>query len=199
MPWIKLPVMILMWAGFTVIKLVTILSGAVMLLVLYRYRHTDYEELPFWSRPWSNPEDWQGQQGHYKDSLPRWWYLANGGGFKSFYQYHAIRNPANGLRSFELLDLDIVAEKVRFKTNKEFSHYEPKNLRDYGIKTAWYFAWQGFRAGFKIVHIWNDERHLVIKFGWRVEPIDAQDIEKWFAVLKEDAGFASKFLFYREG
>jgi len=196
---IKLPVFIFLWALMVALKALTALSGLLAVAVLWRYRKTDYTDLPAWSRPWSNPEDWQGTIGHHASSLPKWWLMKNGVGFWSFYQYHAIRNSANGLRSFEWLDLDTDPKKVRYKTNLYMEPYEPRSMRrHYPMHpTVWYFAWQGFRAGFKVIHIWNTERHLVIKFGWRVEPSDAIDRE--LTELDHDTSFASKFLFWRKG
>ena len=193
---IKLPIFILMWLMMIVIKIPTALLGFVMIPLLYPYRNDHYDTLPWWTRPWANPEDWEGY-GNGNNSLPNWWVISRGNTFKNFYRYHAVRNPANGLRSFEILDLDIVPEKVRYKTDLVLSRYEADIARDLNEKTIGYFAWQGFRAGFKVVHIWNDERHLNIMFGWRIEPSDA--VSKADNIGIHDASFASKFLFYREG
>ena len=195
---IRLPIFILLWAGMMVIKFVTAVLGLFTIAYMHRWRNTPFEEVPKWTTPWLNPEDWYGTVNHYAYSLPKWWAESRGLNFKSFYRYHAIRNPANGLRNIERLDLAIVPEKVRFKTNYFMNRYEPVRLRTSRFTTAWYFAWQGFQAGLKIVHIWNDERHLVIKIGWRVEPLDATNRER-AQVLIDDASFASKFLVYRKG
>ncbi len=179
-----------------VIKIPTVILGLIVIPFMHVYRHVDYDRLPIWTRPWSNPEDWEGQVNTDQYSLPAWWVKAHGIGFKQFYQYHAIRNPANGLRSFEWLDLDIDPKQVKYKTNIVMKRYEPVSIRKAKYRTAWYFAWQGFRAGFKIIHIWNDERHLVIKFGWRVDPVDATGEA---SELKKDSSFAGKILVYRKG
>lgn len=197
---IKLPAFILAWLGFLCIKIPVTLLGPLVVSYLYKYRHTDYEvvlaQLP-WLKPWINPEDWEGGYNSFSDSLPKWWVNSKGTEFKSFLQYHAIRNPANGLRSIEWLDMDIVPEKVKYTTNYYFNTYEPGVLRMADKKFAYYLAWQGIQAGIKVIYIWNDKRHLVIKFGWRVEPHDANDIAGGMGI--EDASFASKFLFYRKG
>lgn len=197
----RLPLFLVFWAGFLCIKIPTVIAGFLVVPLLYPYRSRDIGDLPWWTVPWANPEDWtggpKGVRGH---SLPRWWLDENGGGLWSFYRYHAIRNPANGLRSIEWLDLDIYMPLVRFRTGKYVLFYEPWYLRRFGVdKTVWYLAWQGWKAGFKFVHIWNDNRHFVFKFGWRIEPRDA------YYPLDEDgqrvhgAGFATKLLPYREG
>ena len=190
------------------IKIPTSLFGFFVVPFLYPYRDTDYKDLPWWTRPWSNLEDWTGQPGNFKSSLPRWWvlntdfhpdYKGHGTGFKSFYQYYALQNSANGLRSFKLLDLAIDPSKVQYKTNFKMKRYEPNEVRKLALTTVWYWAWQGFQAGFKIIHIWNDERHLVIKLGWRVEPEDASGGDKYFDIGMENASFAGKVLLYRKG
>ena len=202
----KLPAFVLLWILFIAIKLPTAILGLLVTPLLYRYRSTAYVRLPLWSRPWANPEDWLGGPNHYVDSLPRWWVESKGNTFKMWYLYHAIRNPANGLRSYELLDLTIVPEKVRFIRSKNFTEYRydlPAIRAALGLgKTVWYFAWQGLQAGFKIVHVWEDDvlgtpRHMDIKFGWRVEPSDATNLTNNLGM--RDASFASKFLFYRRG
>jgi len=198
---IKLPIFILLWVVVLAIKIPVVLLGPVAIAIMYRYRHVRYVDLPAWTRPWANPEDWEGQINSHRYSLPEWYIDQEGLGFRQFWRYHAIRNPANGLRSYEWLDLDVVPEKVQYKTNFLLEYYDPSHVRKVLPKvfngTAWYFAWQGFRAGLKVVHIWSDERHLVIKFGWRVAPKDAIDHE--VDELDEDASFATKFLFNREG
>lgn len=193
---IRLPIFVLMWAAYLLIKIPVAVLGLVVIPLLWQYRTTHYADLPRWTIPWANPEDWEGH-GNGNNSLPLWWIKSRGNTFKEFYQYHAIRNPANGLRSFEWLDMDIEPKRIRFVTNMKVGRYEPSDLRAQGKKTGGYFAWQGFKAGFEIMHIWSDERHLVIKFGWRVEPrFTVDDIPDLFL---DDAGFASKFLLYREG
>lgn len=242
---IRLPIFILLWAGFLAIKIPTIILGIFVVPILWKYRNTLYDDLPWWSRPWSNPEDWRGgagdkRDGNIENSLPKWWAVSRGSDFKSFWHYHAIRNPANGLRSFEWIDLDIDPDKVEYITNGYLEHYEPRILRPYNennpdnqVKTAWYIAWQGFQAGVKYVHLWNDEytkivkklenigpawqlftfwkwtqvevektfsaRHLVFKFGWRVQPSDAVIGPNPDGIRGKDSGFATKLLVHRKG
>lgn len=195
---IKLPIFVLLWAGMIVIKGVTAFLGLFVVAILWKWRNTTFDEVPKWTTPWLNPEDWYGTVHHYEGSLPKWWVQLHGTKFRSFWHYHALRNSANGLRNIEWLDLDIVPDKVHYKTNYLLNTYEPNTMRELGKKTTWYLAWQRFQAGFKLVHIWNDERHLVIKIGWRVEPLDATKRDRP-QVLIDDASFALKILIWRKG
>jgi len=206
---IKLPIFILLWVFYIfLIKLPTSILGFFVVPFMWFYRHTNYDDLPWWTRPWASIVEWEGRPGTFKSSLPRWWvlddtfhpsYVNKGEGFANWYLYHAIRNTGSGLRSFEWIDMDIVPSKVRFKTNHRMKRYEPPEMRELGLTTTWYWAWIGVQAGFKIIHIWNDERHLVIKLGWRVEPEDAKGGDKYFVAGMEDASFAGKVLLYRKG
>lgn len=198
---IKLPVFILLWIAFLVIKIPTIIVGAFVVPLLWPYRNTLYDDLPWWTRPWSNPEDWMGGPQGFQNSLPAWWVKREGSDFKAFWRYHAIRNPANGLRSFEYLDLDIDKDKVEYVTNGYLKFYEPWYMRDYNpeVKTYWYVCWQGYRAGLKFVHHWNEDKHVVIKFGWRIEPRDSIAGPDPKGTRAKGAGFATKALFYRDG
>ena len=124
-----------------------------------------------------------------------------GPSFWAFYKYHAIRNPANGLRSFEFMDLDIVSEKVNYIAYPDLKHYDPWYTRIYtpDVDFYWYLTWQGFQSCFKIVYHWNDERHLEFKIGWRVNPRDRHVAPDPNGIRVDDAGFATKFLPWRKG
>jgi hypothetical protein len=197
----KLPLFILVWIGFIAIKLPIALLGLIVVPVLYRYRHKPFDDVPKIFLPWLNPEDWNDGHRGMAESLPMWWVNENGISFKSWFRYHAIRNPANGLRNFEFLDCDPNPSRIRFVTTgkKYRDRYEPTTMRTDGVKFAAYLAWQGFQAGTKIVYVWNDKRHLVFKFGWRIEPRDRYIPIDPNGTRVDDAGFATKFLPYREG
>lgn len=228
--WLRLPVFIMLWILFIAIKLPVWILGWVVIPLMWGYRYTLYRNLPWWTRPWANPEDWLGGPQSYKNSLPKWWVDKHGGGFWSFYRYHAGRNGANGLRSFEFLDLDIEMSEVKYVTNSLQTFYEPWHIRKLSEdfvngfrvprpRTVWYWCWQGWKAGFKYVHLWQDlkphwwtdwrwwvfsgpksgPRHFVAKFGWRVEPRDATVPIDPEGTRVDDAGFASKALPYRKG
>lgn len=197
----RIPGFLAVWVGNIAIKLPTVLLGTIMVALLYPFRKTQFDKVPKIFLPWQNPEDWIGGTAGTEHSIPQWWINENGTGFWSFYKYHAIRNPANGLRNFDFIDLDLKQWKIHYWTPKYLKYYEPWYVKKEHpeLKTYGYVAWQGWKAGVKIEHIWNDERYLVFKFGWRVEPRDAEEgyregSERW----KNGAGFATKFLPYRE-
>ena len=194
---IKLPVWLAVWIAVVPIKFATAVSGFAMIPLLYKYRNTTYKKLPFWTRPWANPEDWEGGYGTESNSLPKWWIKEYGISFKSWYHYHAIQNPANGLRSFKLFSLHIDPDKMEYKAYPYMNRYEPPEIRKSGRKAAGYIAWQGFKMGLKVIIIWNDKRHLVIKLGFRVEPRDKVDFVDDLGT--QNASFAGKVLVYREG
>ena len=194
----RLPIFIAAWLGILAIKIPTALLGFFVVPILYFYRKKEYNEVPKIFTPWQNPEDWKGRLMGTEHSIPQWWINEMGTSFWSFYKYHAIRNPANGLRNFDFIDLDMDQDKIEYWTPKYLEHYDPwytkGNPKNYG-----YIAWQGWMAGVKFVHHWNENRHLEFKFGWRVTPGDAvngysETSQRW----NHGAGFASKFLPYRE-
>ena len=151
-----------MWLINIAIKLPTVILGIVMVALLYLYRKREFDDVPKVFLPWQNPEDWNGGTVGTEHSLPQWWINENGAGFWSWYHYHAIRNPANGLRNFDFIDLDLKEWKIDYWTPKYLKWYEPWYVkREHPeLKTYGYVAWQGMKAGVKIEHIWNDERYL---------------------------------------
>jgi hypothetical protein len=220
---IKLPIFVLLWAGYVLlIKAPAFVLGLVVTPFLYRLRLDAYEDLErtwYWQliRPWVNPEDWYGQRAANRpeyESLPHWWAVEYGAGLLSWYKYHAIRNTGNGLRSYEWLDVDIDPAKVKYVANVYMDSYEPGLLEKAGGRTAAYLAWQGFRAGCQVIHLWPDlkrdirlwrwtllkagPKYLVIKFGWRVHPCDKENPDHRDRALAEDSGFAGKVLPYRD-
>jgi hypothetical protein len=198
---IKLPIFIIIWLAYMILlKLPAAATGFLVAPFLYRYRHTDYKDLPWWTRVHANPEDWQGQSpdGNDVDSLPRWWHKKHGNSFKSWYRYHAFQNPGNGLRSIEFLDLTINPSKLKYATNFYMDRYEPPEVRKAGKKFVVYLCWQGWQAGMKLIRIWSDDKHTVIKLGWRVEPHDTKETDLDNLGM-QDASFAGKVLLWRDG
>ena len=193
----KLPIMLAWWGIQIAIKLPTMLLGAVMVPLLYRYRYTDLQDLPFWAMPWANPEDWHGGFKDYDGSLPVWWVSRRGNDdFWSFYKYHAVRNPADGLRNFKWLQLWIDKNKVKYWTPKFYEHYEPWWDRTPGVRG--YLAWQGMSLGVKVQWV-RKSSYTEFKFGFRVEPNDAKrDLVDDSARKQLGASFASKLVLNRE-
>ena len=195
----RTPIFLANWIGNIAIKLPTLIAGFIMVIPLYFYRKRPFDDVPKIFLPWQNPEDWNDRMMGTEHSLPSWWVKQMGSGFWSFYKYHAIRNPANGLRNFDFIDLDLKEGEISYWTPKYFKHYAPWYISKYNENTCLYVAWQGWKAGIEIIHIWSDERYFVFKFGWRVCPRDAvegysETSHRW----KHGAGFASKFLPYRK-
>jgi hypothetical protein len=225
----RLPFFIVTWLAYLfLIKLPTIVVGLGAVPLLYPYRHTDYKDLPWWTRLWSNHEDWQGgTPGYGEASLPWWWIrrevatyrepwhnMSNtighalspkwerhlrwqyhvprrhqqGTGFKSFYIYHALRNGADGLRSFPPFAIYIEPPRIQYKTPTYLRWYEPWKLRELGLKSAHFLCWQGWKAGYKWVYIHDDVDHTVLKLGWRI------DADR----LLQTRSFATKFLYKHE-
>ena len=197
---VRFPIFLLMWIINIGIKIPTILLGFLMVALLYKYRKRPFDEVPKVFLPWQNPEDWNDRMYGTENSLPEWWVKRMGGdGFWPFYKYHAIRNPANGLRNFDFIDLDLKEGEIEYWTPEYLRHYAPWFKDVEHNKTYIYVAWQGWKAGIDIMHIWNSERYFTFIFGWRVCPRDAvegydEKSHRW----KLGAGFASKFLPYRK-
>jgi len=196
----RMPAFLSMWVVIIAIKIPTALAGPIVVPILYAYRKRNFDDVPKVFRPWQNPEDWLGGPEGTEHSLPQWWINEKGIGFWSWWHYHAIRNPANGLRNFEWIDLEPVPEEIKYWTPYYLRRYEPNAMRKANLKNAGYICWQGLRMGCKYVHVWGPDRHFVFKFGWRIGPNDAlgyMDPDGQRAI--DGAGFATKLLPYREG
>lgn len=189
------------WLFQLALKVPVALLGLVVVPFLYRKRYTPLADMPAWSLPWVNPEDWIGGFLNYGGSIPLWWknktYVplkykhrtvinwarkllkkqpwevpvkAYGDSKWSFYKYHAIRNPADGLRNFPKLQLRINKDMVHYWTPKYYDHYEPWSDRTPGWRG--YAAWQNVHLGIKVQWI-RENSYSEFKFGFRVEPRDA--------------------------
>lgn len=136
-------------------------------------------------KPWSNPED--GNDG------PAWWprYAENHWFAKHFpsYWWCAIRNPANGLRTYDLLTVDV--KGYRIKGNG--LPVNPAELRERDRKVGWFYAWQGVYSGFWVCVVWNKTRHMKFRIGWKIVP---DYLDEW---RPEKAGYALAFLPWRKG
>ena len=116
--------------------------------------------------------------------------------FWAFYKYHAIRNPADGIRNFDWLNLDIEPDKVRYVTWNLQKFYEPWYIKEPGVYG--YAAWQGVWLGIKVIWI-RETSYSEIKFGFRVEPGDAHgNLDPNGSRAIDGGSFASKVILNRE-
>ena len=177
----RLPVILLWWAVQMVVKIAVAVPGLVMVAFMYRYKNTPFNKVPWVFYLWKNPEDWcngvlaQQDRRTYIDSLPMWWKVRMEGKprFWRFYKYHAIRNPADGLRNIRWWNVMPDPKRIQYVTNVELPHYEWWQTGVYAGKWYWFFAWQGFYAQLKVLRVWTDGRdgrHFVLKIGHRIEP-----------------------------
>jgi hypothetical protein len=178
----------LLWLPMAALKAVTILCGlvAVPLMLL-----TDNRPAWLW-RPWANPSD--GIHG------PDWWsrYLELRGNwlakrFPSFW-WSAVRNPANGLRTYRFVTVKIDPNRVESRGN--YLPTNPGPLRRAGGRVGWFYAWHGLYSGFWLCVAWTDAKHMKLRLGWKILPEDKDEVEEWRA---DGAGFAMAFLPWRDG
>lgn len=194
--WCGWPVM--WWAVQLAVKAPVALLGLAVVPLLYKHKNTPLDELPWWSTPWANPEDWTGGHKGYTDSLPDWWKTRMAGENPrwAFYKYHAIRNPADGLRNYEWLNLKINEKKVYYWTPQYMDHYDPWYDRTPGVRG--YVAGQNIWWGIKVQWI-RKKSYSEFKWGFRVEPRDAHhplDADSTRRVY--GASMATKFILNRE-
>lgn len=188
------------------IKLAIALVGTVMVIPMYRYKNTPYRKVPWIFYLWKNPEDWldgvlaQQQQRAYIDSLPPWWMnrMQDSSRFWRFYKYHAIRNPADGLRNIRLLTPIIDSTRICFWQNEYLRYMEPWFEEALKRKWYWFVAWHGMYWGFQIMYIYNDTRYFTLKVGWKFTPGDYYEGMETSVRAVTGCSFASKFLPYRE-
>ena len=199
----RLPVWMAMWALQIAAKAVIGLLGLVMVAVVYQKRYTPLEQLPKWAILWANPEDWHGGFKNYDGSIPPWFKkkMDKRSEFWQFYKYHAIRNPADGLRNVKWLQLWIDKDKVEYWTPVFYKHYDAWWVRRDDSEftgVIGYIAWQGAYMGLK-VQWYRKESYSEIKFGFRVEPQDAvSELPEHSARRHLGASFANKVLVSRE-
>lgn len=191
-----LPSQLIFWGLQMAVKTVVAALGLVVVPFLYRYRWDDIKATPSWAKPWVNPEDWTGGRQGYAGSLPTWWTAGNGDGRYSFWKYHAVRNPADGLRNFPKWNLQINPDKVYYWTPEYFRFYEPWHIKKPGVYG--YVCWQTVWLGVKVQWI-RKETYSEFKLGFRVEPSDAHGhLDPNGSRAKDGASFASKLILNRD-
>lgn len=200
----RLPLFLAAWVVAFTTKAVVALLGLVMVALLYRYRKVPFDQVPKVFTPWKNPEDWNDKPMGTAESLPAWWIKRRGGaGFVDWWKYHAIRNPANGLRNFPFFSIPYEnAPKYKYICSDYrtgWGVWEWKHRTGTKPSTWWYLTWYKGQLGFLFVHVWNGERYFVAKLGWRITPTDVVDGLPDSSVRKKvGSGFASKLLPWRE-
>lgn len=172
---VRLVVSVPMWVRNFAMKAVLAFTGLVMVAAVYKYRNTDYAQLPAWVKPWANPEDWQGGVLNYAGSVPRWYHKKwpDKSEFYKFYRYHAIRNPGDGLRGYRWSQLHIEPSKAGYWTPKYMRSYEARHA-DEGDKVLGYIAWQGWYCGMKWLFL-GKKKYVEFKWGFRIEPRDVEE------------------------
>lgn len=188
------------WLWSFLIKGIVAALGLLVVPLTYRYRYTPIKEVPGLLRPWLNPEDWYGGTQNYAGSVPQWWIDREGDTFWKFYKYHAIRNPADGLRNYEWLNLQINPDRIQYKTDKFRKYYEPWYTAEGDTipRKQWYLCWAGIWAGFKWQWI-REKTYTEFKVGFRIEPNDAvEGPDPKGSRAKHGASFASKLILNRE-
>lgn len=200
--WITLglPSMLILWALQITLKAVVAFLGLFVVPFMYRYKDTHMRWVPSIFRPWLNPEDWTGGIAGNVGSIPDWWRTRMGDGKWSFYKYHAIRNPADGLRNYKWLNLQINPDKIYYVTDKPRQFYEPwyRAAGDERKRVQWYLCWQNVWLGLKVQWI-RQETYTEFKLGFRIEPWDTQGgLDPSGSRAIHGASFASKFILNRK-
>lgn len=189
------PAQMIIWAVAFAIETAFEILGWFVVPFLYKYRSTPIEDMPWWSQPWVNPEDWHGGLLQYDGSVPPWYIKKMGkNDFWTFYKYHAFRNAANGLRSMGM-SVKVRPEKIEYWTPNYHRHYEFWYRMDPKIK--FYYAWDGVFSGMKLMWRYNEERFGELKLGWRIAPGDTEGLRPDSVKGKIGAAFASKLAPWR--
>jgi len=105
-----------------------------------------------------------------------------------------VRNPANGLRTYPLLTCDVKTSRLEWRDNDLPTN--PGPLRKTGKRAAWFYAWHGPYYGLWLCVLWNKERHMKLRIGWKLVPEEAQFDNEW---KPERTGFAASILPWRRG
>lgn len=165
----------LLWIPMLALKATVVLLGLVAVPLMLATRNK-----PAWLwRPWYNPRTGL--------DVPSWF-------TRSRFWWNAIRNPANGLRSYPWITVKIDQEKVRSKSNGLPTN--PYPLRKKNRRVGWFYAWHGVYSGLWVCVLWNRTHHMKLRFGWKILPDDATEVEAW---RRDGAGFAMAFIPYRKG
>ena len=165
------------------LRAVVVVLGLAMVPLMLRFHGR-----PGWLfRPWKDPTGqapwWQkkASEGHWlMRRFPNFW-------------WSAIRNPANGLRTYKWITCDTDVGLISWYSNDRPTN--PGPLRRVG-RFGWFYAWQGAYSGLWVCIIWSETRHAKFRIGWKLIPDEPIFKHEWGP---ERAGFASSILPYRKG
>ena len=175
----------LLWAPMLVLRAVVAALGLVMVPLMLAFTNR-----PAWLfRPWYDPT-----------GVAQWWpaYVEREGNafvkrFPMFWWF-AIRNPANGLRTYSGLACDVFQSQLKWRDNDLPTN--PKPLRATGKRLGWFYAWHGVYSGFWACVLWNKTHHAKFRIGWKLVPDEEQFRHEW---KPDRAGFAASVLPWRKG
>ena len=191
----RLPLFVPLWARNIILKAILTITGLVVMPFMYRYRNTPHNLLPKLALLYANPEDWHEGILNYPGSVPRWYHRKWEGKseFYKFYRYHAIRNPADGLRNFEWTQLKIDTTKAKYWTPAYMRSYEARHARP-SDRIVGHITWQGWHCGMKWLFL-GKKKYVEFKFGFRIEPGDVVNGLSDTSVRKKiGASMATKLL-----
>ena len=149
--------------------------GIVIVPLMWPLRKRNHADIPKVLLPWCNPEDWTGGYRNFPpeyNCVPKNIYDGDQS-FWRYFQYHAFRNGADGLRNYEWA----------------LCRYDQDEMRLIKHDSKGYVIRQG-----KYLSIGRVVGKRFLKFGWRMTPKDVTygydpKSMRW----KYGAGVASSF------
>jgi len=167
--------------------LLRIVTAAAGLIAVPLMLSTDNRPAWLW-RPWHDPTgqaSWWPAKAETRNPIAR--------RFPNFW-WSAVRNPANGLRTYPLLTCDVDPLRLEWRDNDLPTN--PGPLRRTGERVGWFYAWQGAYSGLWLCVLWSDSRHMKLRIGWKLVPDEDRFDNEW---RPERAGFAMSVLPFRRG
>ena len=184
------------WVLLLACNIITDILGLVVVAVAIPFRVPDISKsdgraivnLPSWA--WLFGNDYDGllgdKHGTWAASTP---FGLPVDSFISMYTWAALRNPVNNMRLVSLWSCPLSKCVATFSGQGY--------VRDDPNFTGWQFVTTKLAAGgwrrwysFYWVHAWSETRCLVVRFGFKVNPLDD------FA-QEDDAGMTTKINFYK--
>ena len=206
-PWRRLPKMLWLWIAHGFGSIPWSIAGLWRVWQLRKLTSNDFDQMVRYYPhflPWVNPEDWTGgvrgfpleykcipPDLHDKYPPTDW----------GFWRYHALRNPAGGLRNYPWWVCRLNKDEIRHRPSYVPQHVKAWYLRrlDEVDRITWFVCWQGDYLHMRCVILWSDNWHGELGIGFRIFPRDRQgpwpDSTRW----KIGAQFASKFHILKRG